>query len=299
MACPDLGGGGEREILRVDVGCSHQAQQLGRERRVEARGQVAPQHGSERGPGAGQVRIEREGATARASRTSQVTLLPTQAAKVKVRLRQALVQSDRALEGLLRLSAPAKLVEDVAEIIVKSWVFRRYDKRAAIGGEGFLMPSHAAQRAALAVERFDPVGTVRKRALEGFQGALPASLPRQSAPQIQRRIRVAGCGGEDTTEALLRIFRSMEAKQHHTLIEKCDHRSRLEPGRLAVGGERRLEIRGLLQHQPEMQMAGRGLGVRRDRTAKERMRLRRIAALVPEQSQVVERLRLVRRLPEN
>ena len=201
-----------------------------------------------------------------------------------MRFRQALVQFDGALESLPCLAAPSKLVQDVAEIVVESRVYRCRGERTTVGGERFLMPSHAAQRAALTVERRDPIGTMRKRALEGIQSTLPVSLPYQSVPQIERRLGIAGRGSEDSTEALLRLFRPVETKQHHALIKCRVRRSRLEPGRLVVGSQRRLEIRGLLQHQSEMQMTGRGLGGRRDRTTKERNRLHRITALAAEQT---------------
>ena len=107
MARPHLGGGGEREVLGIDIGRAHQAQQLGGQGRVEARRLVAAQHRRERRPGTRELRGEDESATAGTARPGEIPRLLAQAAEVEMRLGQALVQLDRAFECLPRLSVPA------------------------------------------------------------------------------------------------------------------------------------------------------------------------------------------------
>ena len=250
-----LRGGGERQVLGIDVGGSHQAQQLGREGRIVLLRQVPPQGRGQRGPGAGQFRVERERTAAGAPRSGEVALLAAQAAEVEMCFRQAPVQCDRALEGLSRLAAPAERAQDVAQIVVESRVVRRDGKRATIDCERLAMTSQAAKRTGLSVESLGPVGPFAQRTLECVEGALPASLPGQSTSKIERRLHVTGCDGEDPTEALLRLRRSMEPEQHQTLVEGGVRRSRLEAGCLAVGGESRLKFRGVFQHQSQVQVA--------------------------------------------
>ena len=90
-----------------------------------------------------------------------------------------------------------------------------------------------------------------------------------------------------------------ESQQHQPLVEGRVREFRTEAVRLAIGGKSSLEVGKLLQRQPQMQMAARGTGIRPDRTAKEGECLYRIATLVAEQAEVVERHRIFgRRLEE-
>ena len=76
----------------------------------------------------------------------EVPRLPAQAAEVEVRLRQARVQCNRTLEAPLRLAGMAEIMEDVAQVVVETGVFRREVQRATVRGERFPAASRPASK---------------------------------------------------------------------------------------------------------------------------------------------------------
>ena len=212
-----------------------------------------------------------------------------------MRLRKTVIQLDRAFQGPHRLSVPAKLFQDIAEIVVEPRVSRRQGERAAVDGERLFVASLAAKRASFPVERRHPLRAVRERPIEGIGGQRPAPLSRQRMAEIERGLRVTGCEGEDAPEARFRLCRPAEAEQHHPLIEGRVCRARLEKGRLAIGGQRRLEVGAMLEHESEMQVSGGRTRIRGNRPAQKGEGLSGIPALMTEQAEVVERPRVAGR----
>ena len=100
---------------------------------------------------------------------------------------------------------PAERPMNISEVVVKPSAFGHEGKSAAIGSKGLPLAPQAAERAALPVERFHPVGALRERTLEGIEGGLPTSLFRQRFVQIQRGLGVPGREDEDAPEALFRL----------------------------------------------------------------------------------------------
>ena len=153
-------------------------------------------------------------------------------------------------------------------------VVRRIIECVAVDGERLFVASLAAKRTSFPVERFHPIGTLRERAFESVEGGLPTPLPGQRTAQVECGLGVIGCEGKDAPEALFRLCRPVEAKQHHALVEVRIRRVRFETACLAIGGESRFEVGALLEHEPEMQVTGGRTRARRDRTTEEREGLR-------------------------
>jgi hypothetical protein len=218
---------------------------------------------------------------------------------VEVRFAEPRVELDRALEARERgVDAPAQLVER-AEVVERGCALRRGADRALVARDRVVDPPVAAQQVSELTPEIGVVRRGRERAVETRFGIGAAAAAQMRASERERSGREPWMKRERALERCLRGVIVAEIEQQRAEVVVRERVVGIALERVAIRSLRLGAQSQRAQRVAEVVVVDGLARPRRDRRAQELHGVCGLARVVAQDAQSVQRVRLVRRVPEH